>query len=129
MNSCLNQTCSDYSLIHCPQGFTNPPSCIEDIDECLLKDEPCKNGGQCINTIGSYYCQCNEHYQGNDCSIVIDSCISNPCIASNSVSCTSVISNMNSIDFNCTCRVGFTGTIQMNSQNRKKDFLFFRSSL
>ncbi|CAF2376052.1 unnamed protein product [Rotaria sp. Silwood2] len=110
MNTCFNQTCFDNNIIHCQQGFTDPPNCIEDINECLLENEPCKNGGDCINTIGSYYCQCNEHYQGNDCSIPIDSCISNPCIASNSISCTSVISDTNSIDFNCTCRVGFTGT-------------------
>ncbi|CAF4618015.1 unnamed protein product [Rotaria sp. Silwood1] len=117
MNTCFNQTCLDNNIIHCPQGFTDPPNCLGDIDECLLESEPCKNGGECINTMGSYYCQCNEHYQGNDCSIPIDSCISNPCIASNSISCTSVISDTHSIDFNCTCRVGFTELMYLIKEN------------
>jgi len=114
MNSCLNQLClndktSINSKIICPLGFANPPNCLDDINECLLEIEPCKHSGQCINTIGSYYCQCNQYYQGMDCSIPIDPCLSNPCIASNSISCTSVMKNQNSIDFNCTCRVEFTG--------------------
>lgn len=93
----------------CPSGFIKPPQCLEDINECLLEIEPCKNGGLCINTIGSYYCQCNEYYQGTDCSIPIDPCLSNPCIASNSIACTSVMGFGNSIQFNCTCRAGFAG--------------------
>ncbi|CAF0904049.1 unnamed protein product, partial [Adineta ricciae] len=110
ISSCSNPlTCSNNTRIHCPTGFANPPQCLEDINECLLEKEPCKNGGSCINTIGSYYCQCTEDYQGADCSIPIDPCLSNPCIASNSISCSSVITNGNSFDFNCTCRVGFIG--------------------
>ncbi|CAF3399711.1 unnamed protein product [Rotaria socialis] len=111
INPCLNESCLDNNhIIDCPQGLTGPPDCVTDIDECLLENEPCKNGGLCINTIGSYHCECYEHYQGSDCSIPIDSCTSSPCIASNSISCTSVISDTNSIDFKCTCRVGFTGS-------------------
>lgn len=110
ISSCVNESCYDTSYIgDCPPGLAGPPDCLEDVNECLLDSEPCKNGGTCINTIGSYYCQCYEHYQGNDCSIPIDSCISNPCMASNSISCASVMSQSNSIDYNCTCRVGFTG--------------------
>jgi Notch-like protein len=115
INSCLTEPCFDdnnnnnHNQMICPEGFTKLPNCLEDINECLLETEPCKNSGQCINTIGSYYCQCNEYYQGNDCSIPIDPCLSNPCTASNSISCTSIINNRNVIDFNCTCRVGFAG--------------------
>ncbi|CAF3578872.1 unnamed protein product [Adineta steineri] len=109
IHSCLTSSCSDNKTIHCPIGYTNPPNCIEDMNECLLAKEPCKNGGICINTIGSYYCQCNKDYQGTDCSIPIDPCLSNPCVASNSISCTSIMRDMTSIDFNCTCRVGFIG--------------------
>ncbi len=120
LNSCLTESCLDNNDNNnnnkeriCSKGFTKPPNCLEDINECLLEIEPCKNGGQCINTIGNYYCQCNEYYQGNDCSIPIDPCLSNPCIASNSISCTSIIANQNSIHFNCTCRVGFTGKFKI----------------
>ena len=107
----MNST-SKNDTINCPLGFTNPPNCAEDINECVLEKEVCKNGGICVNTNGSYYCQCNEFYQGNDCNIPIDPCLSNPCIASNSISCTSIMRNMSLIDFNCTCRVGFTGKLK-----------------
>jgi hypothetical protein len=118
MNTCRDQFCLNEKTtmnieMICPIGFSNPPDCLVDINECLLEIEPCKNNGQCINTIGSYYCQCNQYYQGIDCSIPIDPCLSNPCIASNSISCTSIMGiNQNSINFNCTCRVEFTGKMK-----------------
>jgi hypothetical protein len=124
MNSCVNQTCLEDKTIHCPLGYTNPPNCLEDLNECLLDVEPCKNGGKCVNTIGSYYCQCNENYQGNDCSIPIDPCLSNPCIASSSISCTSIMRNKNSFDFNCTCRIGFTGKLKDCIEENEICFFF-----
>ncbi|KAM4739821.1 protein crumbs homolog 1 isoform 2-T2 [Anableps anableps] len=34
-------------------------------DRC--RDEPCHNGGQCVNLWQSYHCQCARPYEGHDC--------------------------------------------------------------
>ena len=36
-----------------------------DFNECDL--QPCGNGGTCVNTPGSYYCNCLPGYTGPDC--------------------------------------------------------------
>ena len=36
-----------------------------DVNECLLN--PCLYGGTCINTPGSYVCQCKPGRMGRDC--------------------------------------------------------------
>jgi hypothetical protein len=46
---------------HCPLGFRGK-LCEEDIDECVSVGEndqpPCSQGATCINTHGSYICNC-----------------------------------------------------------------------
>lgn len=41
---------------------------IADIDECK-SGNPCKNGGKCINTIGSYKCSCPSGFIGKHCEL------------------------------------------------------------
>ena len=36
-----------------------------DIDEC--RNDPCQNGGTCVNSPGSYSCDCVEGYKGDHC--------------------------------------------------------------
>ena len=108
-DSCATPPCLNYQTHICPTGLANPPECMEDIDECLLNQDLCKNEGQCVNDFGTYHCQCHPHYQGDDCSIPIDPCLSNPCIASNAIACSSTTSNSTWLNYTCTCRVGFTG--------------------
>ena len=36
-----------------------------DINECDAR--PCQNSGRCINTQGSYYCQCPSGFLGINC--------------------------------------------------------------
>lgn len=68
--------------------------CTEDVNEC--KKNPCKNGGNCINSQGSYRCICRPGYSGHNCQIDIDDCSPSeshfdkfsPCTANDS--CTSV---------------------------------------
>ena len=38
---------------------------IIDIDEC--QSDPCKNRGECFNTVGSYHCRCPCGFIGKDC--------------------------------------------------------------
>jgi len=37
-----------------------------DFDLCT--PNPCRNGGNCINTTDSYYCECPTSYTGYDCT-------------------------------------------------------------
>ena len=40
---------------------------LPDIDECLRSDtNNCDENAQCLDTRGSYTCQCNEGFQMND---------------------------------------------------------------
>lgn len=46
--------------------------CSEDVNEC--KKNPCRNGGHCINSPGSYICKCPSGYSGHNCQTDIDDC-------------------------------------------------------
>jgi hypothetical protein len=43
-------------------------TCDTDEDECLLQDETCENGGTCVNTAGSYTCECTSQFTGRNCT-------------------------------------------------------------
>lgn len=53
------------------------PRCNEDVNEC--KKNPCKNGGRCLNSQGSYVCKCQPGYSGHNCQIDIDDCTPSEC--------------------------------------------------
>ncbi|XP_015780355.1 PREDICTED: uromodulin-like [Acropora digitifera] len=60
----------------CKEGFTGR-NCETDIDECASrKDNPCQNGGKCINVLGAFQCQCPEGFNGARCKIVAPECAS-----------------------------------------------------
>ena len=49
----------------CKHGFESS-DCSQDVNECQIF--PCKNNGKCINTIGSFRCECNDsNYSGVLC--------------------------------------------------------------
>ncbi|RDD44406.1 Protein crumbs [Trichoplax sp. H2] len=76
-------------------------NCTTDINECA-ESSPCQFGN-CINTVGSYQCQCNPGYTDRNCTTNINECQSQPC--QNGGTCVDDING-----FNCTCSVGFNGT-------------------
>ncbi len=41
--------------------------CAVTPDVCL--SQPCMNGGTCKEIVGSFYCQCDTAYSGDDCSM------------------------------------------------------------
>jgi hypothetical protein len=66
-------------------------SLVSDRNEC--DNSPCQNGGTCLNSDGSYICNCTEGWEGHECQIgkyilnicckfAIDICI---CISSNCI--------------------------------------------
>ncbi|XP_044181432.1 uromodulin-like [Acropora millepora] len=60
----------------CKEGFTGR-NCETDIDECASrKDNPCQNGGTCINVLGAFQCQCPGEFIGARCEIVVPECAS-----------------------------------------------------
>lgn len=40
---------------------------LVDIDDCA--DQPCQNGGTCIDSVNDYSCNCVDGYTGKDCSV------------------------------------------------------------
>ena len=80
------------SLLFSDIGFV-VVSCAED---------PCKNGGACIDNQDGFRCECPSGFSGSDCSEV-DHCVASPC--QNGGAC------VNDPDgFRCECPSGFTGS-------------------
>ncbi|XP_050061562.1 uncharacterized protein LOC114123496 [Aphis gossypii] len=60
-----------YSCI-CPLGYSGE-NCEIDRDHCT--PNPCRNGGQCLNTPDDYYCQCSGDgwsWHGKNCTVPAD---------------------------------------------------------
>lgn len=88
--SCVN-TESSYECI-CSEGYeleelerrlyvpdvepdVDSPVCI-DINECLQEEDPCGENGSCVNTEGSYECECDHGYEFDSSTCVdIDECV------------------------------------------------------
>lgn len=81
-------------------------NCEIDIDECLTENISCGGLGTCINTKGSYKCQCNEGMCGTDCNLS-DPCqeLEAPCM--NGGLCIETCSTYP--DYKCQCMEGFGG--------------------
>uniref|UniRef100_A0A3B4WAH1 EGF-like domain-containing protein n=1 Tax=Seriola lalandi dorsalis TaxID=1841481 RepID=A0A3B4WAH1_SERLL len=61
----------------CPNNSSNSSLCL-DVDECLLGLIQCPNFSNCLNTVGSFVCECQEGYQGNRTHCEdIDECLDN----------------------------------------------------
>lgn len=62
---------------------------------------PCEHAGKCLNTLGSFECQCLQGYTGPRCEIDVNECISNPC--QNDATCLDQIG-----EFQCICMPGMS---------------------
>ncbi|XP_063521276.1 fibrillin-2 isoform X4 [Pongo pygmaeus] len=99
----------------CPYGHGTVPSLHdtrEDVNECLESPGICSNG-QCINTDGSFRCECpmgyNLDYTGVRCVDTDECSIGNPC---GNGTCTNVIGS-----FECNCNEGFEPGPMMNCED------------
>ncbi|XP_075040834.1 protein crumbs homolog 2 isoform X2 [Mixophyes fleayi] len=125
-NPCLNNaTCLEgikgYSCF-CYAGYSGD-HCELDIDECA--DYPCLHYSLCLersnqtlystepefnntefsyNYAAGYVCRCHPGFIGENCSVEIDECESNPC--QNGGSCVDRING-----FMCDCALGYTGVL------------------
>ncbi|XP_043926713.1 adhesion G protein-coupled receptor E2-like [Protopterus annectens] len=76
----------------------NPP----DIDECSANVSVCPSHASCVNKPGSFECNCNSGYEGDNCTDIDECGYTNKC-------------NVNALcrntdgSYECTCRTGYTG--------------------
>uniref|UniRef100_A0A8C7JFP6 FAT atypical cadherin 3a n=1 Tax=Oncorhynchus kisutch TaxID=8019 RepID=A0A8C7JFP6_ONCKI len=80
-DSCLKQPCLHGAT--CTSLFNNPSAhvppftlsrCEEDVNECVRGratggEAECENGGVCVNTHGSFYCNCTAGFVGQRCGL------------------------------------------------------------
>ncbi|NXL38984.1 FBN2 protein, partial [Glaucidium brasilianum] len=99
----------------CPYGHGTIPGIDdtrEDVNECLESPGICSNG-HCINTDGSFRCECpmgyNLDYTGVHCIDTDECSIGNPC---GNGTCTNVIGS-----FECSCHEGFEPGPMMNCED------------
>ena len=62
--------------------------CEVGIDDC--QDNPCSNGGECIDGNNDFDCVCGQGFTGKKCQHKIDYCIDDPC--QNGGTCSSKLS-------------------------------------
>ena len=87
---CASSPCSNGGVCkNLPNGFPgyfcnctgtgfNGTTCSTDVNECSINPNICNNGS-CINTFGSFQCNCSAGFTGKDCSKNINECQSLPC--------------------------------------------------
>ncbi|XP_055860776.1 mucin-4-like isoform X7 [Biomphalaria glabrata] len=107
-------TCDNVKGCICNKGWTGT-NCNNDVDECTTTLDACPGGQICINTIGSYTCNCPSGYSKvNGTCIDIDECadvLTHNC----SLSVEDCINNKGG--FSCVCRSGYA----RNAQNICED--------
>ncbi|XP_063231226.1 protein jagged-1b [Bacillus rossius redtenbacheri] len=96
--ACLSLSAGGFQC-SCDAGYTGK-YCHENINDC--KQNPCQNGGTCVDKVNSFQCICKEGWEGEICTINRNECSPNPC--RNNGSCSDGVA-----DFVCACRDGWKG--------------------
>ncbi|ESP03822.1 hypothetical protein LOTGIDRAFT_230169 [Lottia gigantea] len=93
----------DVVTCKCKTGYKGL-QCSEDINECTDLSIDC-NTGQCINTPGSFSCQCQNDFTGSRCQNGPVPCDKNNCNPLNTANCI----NTGTTTSRCECKPGFKG--------------------
>ncbi|XP_063328764.1 adhesion G protein-coupled receptor E1-like [Pelmatolapia mariae] len=97
----------------CPQGYSAKKKACIDIDECKDEKKPCGENTICINTNGSYYCQCKDGFRrprgevnstAGGCKDIFE-CLEKKDICGPNTICVNTIPY-----YSCTCDDGFIST-------------------
>uniref|UniRef100_A0AAY4E0N6 Notch receptor 2 n=1 Tax=Denticeps clupeoides TaxID=299321 RepID=A0AAY4E0N6_9TELE len=110
-DSCLSSPCASGGtctvlgegkyFCNCPPGYQGP-RCLNDTDECYpSENQPCQNGGKCVNVPGSYRCSCPV---GQFCTDDVDECRLQPNTCQNGGTCSNSVGG-----YNCVCVNGWSG--------------------
>ncbi|XP_077996405.1 IgGFc-binding protein-like [Glandiceps talaboti] len=75
------------------------PNCTVDVNECITGDHTCLNGGTCVNSPGTYTCDCAPGFSGDKCETEVDVCDNSLC--ENGASCN--IDNLEEKGYVCVC--------------------------
>ena len=108
INAICTRLSSSRSRCSCVEGFGGDGTICKLIKQCSTVTPDSSdssislcNNGECKDHVGYYTCTCHVGYTGQDCSIAIDECASNPCGTGQCV---------DSVDhYTCQCDEGFTG--------------------
>ena len=88
-----------FQKCRCQPGY-NGRNCEINIDDCA--DNPCENGGQCIDMVARYKCQCPRGFYGPRCQSDVNECASDPCL--NGGVCENGFN-----EYICKCKDGYEG--------------------
>ncbi|XP_033646982.1 epidermal growth factor-like protein 6, partial [Asterias rubens] len=108
---CINGDCVAPDTCHCQPGYTGT-TCNTDIDECDLQisigvfNSVLKCDHMCINSIGSYRCECESGYtlDTDDRHTCKDA---DECLVSRTNNCQQNCTNIPG-GFECNCHGGYT---------------------
>ncbi|XP_033124345.1 uncharacterized protein LOC117122747 [Anneissia japonica] len=104
VNSIVTAVCMDGQ-------YTTTTIMCRDINECMEESDSCSVKAACINTLGSYRCECNFGYKGDGISCEdIDECANDTdtCASLPAGSCANTIGS-----YTCSCNEGYRGDGEM----------------
>lgn len=103
VKQCVKGICNTTSQVPycaCDLGYEGK-YCETNIDDCVTANgkKPCENGGQCIDGIANYDCNCTGiGYEGDSCELDIDECVVNNFACGKAGTCENLPGT-----YRCTC--------------------------